>query len=696
MTTREQFSFVEVSHLRLRVGNIDDLLDKMGEDDIPDALVLLDDQQSPRAFYVLTQSEAWALNSLDPEARRAAFGRLPKTLKINTGQTSRARAVVLDTDGNLRGAWLPTVLQTEQQEVHGVEVDDFSDGSANVDAHIDPVGPGGDVIGFSIGTAGEVYAGGYDGQRAVPPHPASLESGPPKSSPRDVGDPTLRRTPHLDTPSTIPTAPGTEFSVSIYTDDQPFDADETGSDVSIDAPPEVKRIRLTVTLIVSEHFEVRGAASRGFDIKRDQPRSRPVTFRLQVAKKPPSTRAVITALFSYGGRVCGTVAKQWNWDPSRPTPQHLTPETPVTPTTLIVFTGAPRADLSVFVTASGDGLHFTSIVQTNLIPGYARPTPAPWSLPELAAQMVSSKLDALIDSRTSSDERLDALKRSGYEFWDAAPANFKEAFWQIIDSGRPLKSIYIASAEPSIPWELMIPFRPGGPQPDRLPPLGVTYAIGRWCRNTENLTAASPSLPVRDAFVVVPRYRTLQALDARDEVKLIRTRMRGRRVQRASRQAFDRYFLRHRASLLHFVCHGASGIDNDDVLYLDADEMLRSGSLRSNDGLRAMCRARAPFVFINACSTGQRVPGLVGGAGFPLAFGDIGARAILAPLWPVESAAASRIAVELYQTALQPGSPPVAEILRKMRIRAYGEQDADSYAAYAFFGDPTARLELVS
>jgi CHAT domain-containing protein len=124
--------------------------------------------------------------------------------------------------------------------------------------------------------------------------------------------------------------------------------------------------------------------------------------------------------------------------------------------------------------------------------------------------------------------------------------------------------------------------------------------------------------------------------------------------------------------------------------------MLRSASLRANNGLKAMCRARAPFVFINACSTGQRVPSLVGGAGFPLAFGDIGARAILAPLWPVESDTASKIAVELYQTALQPGSPPVAEILRKMRNRAYAEQDADSYAAYAFFGDPTARLELVS
>jgi hypothetical protein len=101
------------------------------------------------------------------------------------------------------------------------------------------------------------------------------------------------------------------------------------------------------------------------------------------------------------------------------------------------------------------------------------------------------------------------------------------------------------------------------------------------------------------------------------------------------------------------------------------------------------------MVFTNACSTGAQVPALAGGAGFPLAFGDIGARAIVAPLWPVASDLASRVAVELYERALRPGSPPVAEILRDLRSRAYDGPDSDSFAAYAFFGDPTARMELV-
>lgn len=494
----------------------------------------------------------------------------------------------------------------------------------------------------------------------------------------------------------MPTDPSAEFSVSVYTDDQASDPGETGGELTVEAPAELKRVRLSVTLITSAHFAVRGTPSRQFDINRDAARSRPVTFTLAVTANPPTTPAVVTALFSYGGRVCGTVSRQWAWGSAPAVPEGVRPVTSPPPAPLTVFTAAPTADLSVFVTASGDGLHYVSTVQTDLVPEYAHPSPQPWALPELAAAFVSSKLNAVVSSQSSPAQRLEALKSSGYEFWDAAPPNFKDAFWKIIDSGRTLRSIYIASAEPTIPWELMTPFRAGARQPAELPPLGVGYAIGRWCRNTADLTAAPPTLPVRDAFVIVPRYRTLDQLDAQAEVEVIRTRLRGRRLRQASGATFDRYFQRNQASLLHFVCHGDSGVDNDDVLYLDDDEALSSASLRANDGLKAMCRARAPLVFINACSTGQRVPGLVGGAGFPLAFGDIGARAIIAPLWPVDSATASEIAVELYETALKPNSPPVAEILRTMRSRAYAAENADTYAAYAFFGDPTARLELVA
>jgi hypothetical protein len=679
MTRPITLTFVDAADLRVVVGGVNALVATLNEWLQPTAWVWLDDQQPDRGYRLLTPSEWQELDGLGPGELRDALVKIPAHPPISVDQRppSKRPSVVLDADGDVRGAWVSLERPVDRRK------------------YLPP--PGGPGIGRDRHQTGSGFRLG-----GRPDDSDSVRSGGPERDRPTVsaavtGVPTLRRTPHLDVPPTIPTTPEARFNVSVYTDDQPFDEDESGGEVIVDAPSEVKRVRLTVTLITSEHFVVRGTLSRNFYIVRDLARSRPVIFTLEVAKEPPSTPAVITALFSYGGRVCGTVARTWIWDRTRlvrPGVRRTT--TPTAPETLTIFTGAPKADLSVFVTANGDGLHYTSVVQTNLVPEFRQPSTGPWGLPQFAATMITSKLNALIDSKSTPAQRLEALETSGYEFWDAAPANFQDAFWKIIDSGRPLKSIYIASAEPSMPWELMTPFRNGQKQPLELPPLGVSYAIGRWCRNTADLTAAPPSLPVRDAFVVAPRYQTLDALDARAEVGLIRGRMRGRRLRNASGRTFDSYFLRHQASLLHFICHGASDVNNDDVMYLDDDEMLSSASLRSSKGLKAMCRARAPLVFINACSTGQRVPGLVGGAGFPLAFGDIGARAIIAPLWPVDSVIASKIAVELYDRALRPGSPPVAEILRTMRSRAYAGQDADSYAAYAFFGDPTARLELVS
>ena len=43
---------------------------------------------------------------------------------------------------------------------------------------------------------------------------------------------------------------------------------------------------------------------------------------------------------------------------------------------------------------------------------------------------------------------------------------------------------------------------------------------------------------------------------------------------------------------------------------------------------------------------------------------------------------------------MKPDAKPIAEILRGIRSRGYQEKDADTFAAYCFFGDPQARLEF--
>ena len=103
-------------------------------------------------------------------------------------------------------------------------------------------------------------------------------------------------------------------------------------------------------------------------------------------------------------------------------------------------------------------------------------------------------------------------------------------------------------------------------------------------------------------------------------------------------------------------------------------------------------------MFLNACDAGALVEALgPGGTGFPRAFSDLGARAVVAPLWPVSKHAAPRVAKEIYAKSVAQPEHSVAEIIAELRQRSYDEDPFDdSWAAYCFFGDPRASLRRVA
>jgi CHAT domain-containing protein len=120
--------------------------------------------------------------------------------------------------------------------------------------------------------------------------------------------------------------------------------------------------------------------------------------------------------------------------------------------------------------------------------------------------------------------------------------------------------------------------------------------------------------------------------------------------------------------------------------------------MRQNEGVIAACAARLPIVFLNACTAGRGQLTLgPGGAGFPTAFTELGARAIIAPLWPVSKDSAPLVAEAIYQKAVEPPGKPLAEILADLRARSYDQQPFDdSWAAYCLFGDPCGKLQHVA
>jgi hypothetical protein len=509
------------------------------------------------------------------------------------------------------------------------------------------------------------------------------------------GDATIRRTPHIDAPDDLPTLPGTTFAVRVYTDTGALHDGEVGIDVVIDAPADVHSVPIGVLLIVTDHFSVEGDEYQVLTIARDETDGVPLEFTVTVAERPPDGRAGIQALFLYRGRTCGQVGREWEWPPGATRALAVEP-TGAAPTSLPIHLDAQAPDLSVFITAPvNDQMNFKCAVETPLIPGCSRATVTSFGLPMRARDYVSEKLADLTDPSATPAQRRTALGRIGFELWDAAPQLFKDVLWELVDCGEKPKTVYIASAEPNLPWELMIPNRP--PKEGRLTelrPLGVEFAVGRWTRADSE--SPPQRIPVRDSFIVAPDYPGTKKLNSDRERSLLEKAFNGALVHPATVEHLSDFFTRNHASLLHLACHGEAGIRNDDALALEGGEMLLAGDVRADPGFRSLCASSGPFVFLNACETGQVVPALGGGAGFPFAFAMIGARAIVAPLWPVDDRLAQEVACEVYAAALADDAPPVAEIVRQIRARAYAEPGADTYAAYCFYGDPLARIEKVA
>ena len=60
---------------------------------------------------------------------------------------------------------------------------------------------------------------------------------------------------------------------------------------------------------------------------------------------------------------------------------------------------------------------------------------------------------------------------------------------------------HVVSAEPHVPWELMIPAR-GGVEDDY--PIGVSSSVGRWVHQQQ--VAPRQARPLTDSYVIAPTY----------------------------------------------------------------------------------------------------------------------------------------------------------------------------------------------
>jgi hypothetical protein len=463
--------------------------------------------------------------------------------------------------------------------------------------------------------------------------------------------------------------------------------------VVVEAPAHIQVVELGVLLSTSPHFVVDRDYFQRLRIDRKKRDSTRLRFELAVSDSDEAGPATVVAQFLYRGRPCGRVRREWSWPSGKELPLDEGPAG------VPVHTDVQEPDLTVIITATGAGLFNCSIRAPELGgPEYSKPVL--WDgVRDSAAGLVTKALAKLVDRRKSEQERRRALLKAGRTFWDAAPAPFQKTLWALIKAreargaeGRA--SIYIASDEPLLPWEIMRPSRPRANQADedRPLPLGVEFAIGRWVRG--DATSPPPTLPVRDSFLIAASYdKEDDKLDPTAEKYALEKHFAGRQLDSANYDFLDDYLRQNTASLLHFVCHGGVE-DSEPAIFLDGWAPCTSRDLRENTGIANVCGSRFPIIFLNACDAGQATVALgPGGSGFPKTLSELGARAIIAPVWPVTKTSAPQVAKEVYDRAAANPDESLAEILADLRSRSYenGPFD-DSWAAYCLFGDPNGKL----
>jgi len=178
------------------------------------------------------------------------------------------------------------------------------------------------------------------------------------------------------------------------------------------------------------------------------------------------------------------------------------------------------------------------------------------------------------------------------------------------------------------------------------------------------------------------------------EADLICTLFNGTSLLPASISKLDAVLASNAFELVHFACHGQTSGARQE-LRLEGNERLAPHFLQALPGVRAGLERSKPLVFLNACEVGRQAPRLLDAGGFPVALVELAAGSVIAPLWSVKDQSAFEMAREFYEIAIGDPTLPAAEIVSRLRRRAYEDDPFDdTYAAYTFYGDPLATLEL--
>jgi hypothetical protein len=500
----------------------------------------------------------------------------------------------------------------------------------------------------------------------------------------------VRRTPHLDAPKRA-LKPGTRFEVTVWADRSgPRSGEEV---VEIIVLTSASEFTVSVKLVPSPHFElIDDEPVKQLLVRTLEKQTNAARFSLRVLEAPPTDGAPpsVAAHFWHGGQRCGSVMCRLKIAQQRRRRQAKLTSLP--PASLVVREDHKDPDLLVSIEAASpeEDRDFHCTVISPHLKKYIKGASGTWKLESAARDLVSDYMQSFVERGASQAQRANRLRGAGNVFFRAAPKVFRDCYWALVEAGKEIETIAIVSQEPFMPWELMVPNRPG--DTTKREPLGIAHRVGRW--SDPSGVSAPQHLLVSDSYIVAPVYRALQNLaNAKTEAAWVRDHFKGKLVTPATFDGLDACFAAAGVTLIHFVCHGGS--QGSQLMLAANDNKSPEGSLRVLDledwpAAASAIGSKHPLVFLNACEVGRLEPSLIGIDGLAPAFARLGASCVIAPVWSVEDGAAHDVAQRFYEALLAQPAVPLAAIFQQIRRDAYKPDGADSYGAYCFFGDPDA------
>jgi hypothetical protein len=448
-----------------------------------------------------------------------------------------------------------------------------------------------------------------------------------------------------------------------------------------------------------------------------------------IARPIPARRATrsITATFSIEGETLGAATRQLIVTADAGDVALIAPAPTTTGTNVTAPTGEPPADVTITITRGVE----RGVLQwgiTSKLPGVALPHDRP-AMSDVG-QEPKAFATAIVREFFVHDNQVGVfqlLQGIGKTIAALIPQTVRTALEtaNAAVAPRPL-DVLLLTEEAYVPWELAWiahPFDKTAP-----PYLGAQANVGRWVLDG----GATPTDPPRqvDAATMavvwgVYHSASLPPLAAAEaEAKKIQKLYGASSIDARPDPVFGLLGGVPPADILHFAVHGRyDPLGAGDGIYLVEGPPIDPFQIRGSD-----LSSRAPFVFLNACQVGSGQELLGSYGGIAQAFLQVGASAVVAPLWSIDDEIAQHIALEFYHQALAPADakvdghpagdatpaatddtpapvaeagraattdrPAVADLLRRARAGLVQNAAAQSstYLAYQFYGHPSLRL----